>query len=110
MKIYVRPIAREDILRQYRYYLIEENAPNAARRFLESVEAATSSIRRAPGMGAPKLLHHPLLSGLRSWAVPGFNAVRIYYLHSKKQIVILRVLHGRRDVDSLLEENPETAL
>ncbi len=104
MKVYVRSAAREDILRQYRYYLIEKDAALAAERFLDAVEAAIDAVSRTPGMGAPKLLENPLLAGLRSWPVPGFTAVRIYYLHAKNQVRILRVLHGKRDVNSLLED------
>jgi toxin ParE1/3/4 len=107
VKVYVRPIAREDILRQYRYYLLEEDAATAAERFLESAEAAIEGISRTPGMGAPKLLDNPLLKGLRSCPVPGFKAMRIYYLYAESQVLILRVLHGKRDVNFLLEEESE---
>lgn len=107
MKVYVRPTAREDILRQYRYYLVEENAATAANSFLESVEAAIEAISRTPQIGSPKLLNNPVLVGLRSWSVPGFSAVRIYYLHTTNRVVILRVLHGKRDVNALLEDEPE---
>jgi toxin ParE1/3/4 len=108
VKVYVRAAAREDILRQYRYYLIEEDVASVALRFLESAEEAIEAITRTPDMGSPKLLDNPLLRGLRSWPVPGFSAVRIYYLHAKDQVLILRVLHGKRDVNSLLEDESET--
>ncbi len=57
-----------------------------------------------PGAGAPKLLENPSLAGLRSWPVHGFPAMRIYYLHAADELRIVRVLHGKRDINPLLEE------
>jgi hypothetical protein len=34
----IRPRARDDIIRQYRWYLVEKDAPDAAFRFLDAVE------------------------------------------------------------------------
>ena len=56
-----------------------------------------------PGVGAPRHLQNPKLEGLRSWPVYGFPAQRVYYLHDKNQLRIVRVLHGKRDIRSLLE-------
>ncbi len=104
MNVFVRTAAREDILRQYLYYLIEKDAVRAAERFLDAVQAATEKLCRMPSMGAPKTLDNPSLSGLRSWPVSGFPAMRIYYIHSGDDLRIIRVLHGKRDINPLLEE------
>ncbi len=105
MNIYVRTAARDDILSQYRYYLIEKDAARAADRFLEAVQSAIELLCRMPGAGAPKVLENPRLAGLRSWPVRGFPAMRIYYLHAADELRIVRVLHGKRDVNPLLEED-----
>ena len=104
MNIRIRTSAREDIVRQYFYYMIEKDAARAAERFLESVQSAIESLCRMPGAGAPKILENPLLSGLRSWPVDGFPAMRIYYIHSGDDLRIVRVLHGKRDINPLLED------
>jgi toxin ParE1/3/4 len=104
VNVFVRTAAREDILRQYLYYLIEKDAVRAAERFLDAVQAATEKLCRMPSMGAPKTLDNPSLSGLRSWPVSGFPAMRIYYIHSGDDLRIIRVLHGKRDINPLLEE------
>lgn len=104
MNIFVRTAAREDILRQYFYYLIEKDAAPAAERFLEAVQSAIGTLCQIPGAGAPKLLENPRLTGLRSWPVRGFPAMRIYYLHTADELRIVRVLHGKRDINPLLEE------
>ena len=104
MNVFVRTAAREDILRQYFYYLVEKDAARAAERFLEAVQLAIGTLCQMPGAGAPKLLENPSLAGLRSWPVHGFPAMRIYYLHAADELRIVRVLHGKRDINPLLEE------
>ena len=83
MNSHIRTSAREDILRQYFYYMVEKDAARAAEQFLESVQSAIELLCRMPGAGAPKILENPLLSRLRSWPVDGFPALRIYYIHSR---------------------------
>jgi toxin ParE1/3/4 len=104
VNVFVRTAAREDILRQYFYYLIEKDAARAAERFLEAMQSATKALCRMPRAGAPKILDNPSLSGLRSWPVRGFPSMRIYYIHSGADLRIIRVLHGKRDINPLLEE------
>ena len=104
MKVFIRPQAREDILRQFAWYLDEKDSPRAAREFLGAVESAVEEIARHPDIGAPRWFENPKLKGLRSWPVPRFSAIRIYYLHSKDEIRVVRILHGKRDVRSILED------
>jgi toxin ParE1/3/4 len=107
MSVFIRTAAREDILRQYFYYLIEKDAARAAERFLEAVQSAIELLCQMPGAGTPKILENPSLPGLRSWPVRGFTAMRIYYIHSEDGLRIVRVLHGKRDIDPLLEDEPD---
>lgn len=102
----VRPAARKDILRQYRYYLLEEEAEEVAARFLEAAQETIRKLCEYPRMGSPRAFSNPALDGLRSWPVQGFPAIRIYYLIAGKALRIVRVLHGKRDISSLLEEEP----
>ena len=78
MKLVIRPAAREDILRQYRYYLIEKDAEDAAARFLDVARAAMEYLLLCPRVGSPKRLKSAALKGLRSWPVNGFEEIRIY--------------------------------
>ena len=107
MKLSIRTSAREDILRQFAYYLDEKATPQTARRFLDATESAIAILDGMPGMGAPRTFENPKLRGLRSWPVPGFPAMRIYYLHSEDELCIVRVLHGKRDLGSLLEQDAD---
>jgi len=100
---FIRSHAQADILRQYEYYLIEKDAEAAAIRFLLAVQAAVVQVCKQPGIGTPKALDNRRLAGLRSWPVKGFSEIRIYYIVSDDVVRVIRVLHGRRDIDPMLE-------
>lgn len=106
MKYVIRPDAKDDIIRQFRYYLLAD-ALEAATRFLDAVDESIGQLCRMPESGAPKNLKNPLLAGLRSWPVKGFEQVRIYYVVQEEILRVIRVLHGRRDVQTILERTPE---
>src|SRR6476620_10212518 len=53
--------------------------------------------------GTPKLVAKVQLKGLRTWSVRGFDEFRIYYLVQDDLIKVIRVLHGKRDIASILE-------
>lgn len=50
MKKFISPAAREDILRQYRYLLMEQASPLAAERFLRAVRIAIREVCKRPGL------------------------------------------------------------
>jgi toxin ParE1/3/4 len=67
VKSVLRPLAREDVLRQYRYFLIEEDVPEVAERFLLAVRNSIEEVSKRVGIGVPINLKNPKLAGLRSW-------------------------------------------
>ena len=76
-----------------------------ALRFLTAVEEAIQFLYRYPEAGALKELENSRLNGLRSWLVSGFEAIRIYYLRPDEHTLrIVRILHGKRDLDRILEK------
>jgi toxin ParE1/3/4 len=103
VKAVIRPRAQDDILRQFRWYLVEPDAPDAAFRFVEAVEAP---VVRAPNMGAPRKLRSPALKGLRIWPVKDFNDFLIFYVVAGDTVRVIRILHGKRDVDRILKKEP----
>jgi toxin ParE1/3/4 len=98
----IRPAARDDILRQFRYYL-REDAFDAATRFLDAVDESIEAICQMPHIGAPKQSKNPVLAGLRSWPVKGFEDLLIFYLVQPDALRVVRILHGKRDIQRILE-------
>jgi len=100
----IRPNAAEDLDEQLDYYEAEDGL-ELALRFFSAVEEAIQFLYRHPDAGSPKEFANPRLKGLRSWPVPGFENIRLYYLRPDENTLrIVRVLHGKRDLAHILEE------
>jgi len=104
VKHVIQTAARDDINRRFRRYLVDEDAPVIAFRFLEAVEQTVRRLLASPEAGTPKPLKNPVLKGLRSWRVTGFEDIRIYYVIEPERIRIIRVLHGKQDITRILED------
>jgi toxin ParE1/3/4 len=104
VKAVIRPKAHDDILRQFRWYLVEQDAPDAAFRFVEAVETSVEELLRMPGMGAPRKIRNPALKGLRLWPVKAFDEFLIFYVVAGDTVRVIRVLHGKRDIERILKK------
>lgn len=103
MKVVFRPAARRDVLLQVAFY-IDQQALDAAARFPLAVEAAVGQIRALPDLGRLQHLKGAKWSGLRSWPIPEFEDLRVYYFHTEPgHIRIIRIVHGRRDLGLLFD-------
>ncbi|WP_234186170.1 type II toxin-antitoxin system RelE/ParE family toxin [Shinella sp. NM-101] len=102
MKTTVLPSARADILKQIGY-LIDLGLNPVADRFLEAVRMAIDHVSNTPHAGSPRPMKNRRLLGLRTWSIGGFDEIKLYYLVTDDELVILRVLHGRRDIEGILE-------
>ena len=92
------------MVRQFRYYLITLNLPHVAVRFRTAVRQTIQSLQQHPLVGARCDSNNPQLQNLRTWAVAGFEAIRIYYVLDEDTLRIVRILHGKRDVKRILED------
>jgi len=103
VKVLYRQAASDDVVRQFRYYLVTLNLPEVAVRFRTAVRQTVQSLQQHPLVGPRYRSSNPQLQNLRTWAVAGFEAIRIYYLLDEDTLRIIRILHGKRDVKRLLE-------
>jgi toxin ParE1/3/4 len=105
VKHVLRQAAKDDILRQFRYYLLQD-ALDTATRFLDAVDQSIQAICALPHAGAPRLLRNPTLLGLRFRPVTEFDDILIFYLVQPESLRIIPVLHGKRDINKILEREP----
>jgi toxin ParE1/3/4 len=101
VKIEIYPQAEADIIRQFRYYLVAQDAPAVAFRFREAVIESIEQLKRHPRMGT---LFRGSISGLRSWPIKGFEAIRLYYFEVPGSLRVVRMLHGNRNVRRILRQ------
>ena len=79
---------------------IRQDSPGAARRVVESLRDAMANLARMPEMGHVR--EDLALTPLRFW--PVFSYLIIYRPESHP-LQVLRILHGARDVRSLLADD-----
>jgi toxin ParE1/3/4 len=96
----IRPRARLDV--DEHFLRIGANNPEAALRFLDATEQAFIRIQGEPGVGSPRYAKTPSLRGLRMWPIKGFENYLTFYLEHENVVEVIRVLHGARDLKSIL--------
>jgi toxin ParE1/3/4 len=104
-KVVLRPQIPDDLHAITEY--LDRSSTVVADRFFTSAFAAFDDIAAQPGMGSPKHFNRANLGGIRSWAIRGFPNHLIYYRVHAEAVIILAVLHGARDIGSILNDrNP----
>jgi len=88
-----RPQAEADLAEIWWY--IAQDSPDAADVFLDQIEERCAVLAQFPLMGTAR---EDLLPFLRSLVVGSYV---VFYLPVNGGIEIVRVLHGRRDLDAL---------
>jgi plasmid stabilization system protein ParE len=101
VKLIIQTAAEDDMLRQFDWYE-DQGLSDIADRFDLAVRASISAALKRPKAGAPKHLRNPQLAGLRSWSVEGFDEFHVYYLIRDDAFTVVRILHDKRDVSSIL--------
>ena len=94
------PEAQEDLIGIW-IYLAEQASEQVADRQLAGIESACEKLEHWPNAGRQR---DELLPGLRSvLAVP-----YVIFYHVRNDVVeVVRVLHGRRDIDAIFAEPSE---
>ncbi len=79
--------------------------PVSRLRFLDAAEATFGRLAVTPGIGEPVETRDPLVRGLRCSSISGFpNHLIFYYRSSDDEMVVVRVLHGARDLGRIFED------
>ena len=81
---------------------LASNSLSAADRFADAVAPTLDALAAMPGKGSLKSFRHPELSDIRSWNVAGFRDYLILYRPIAGGIQVLAIVHGARDLPSLL--------
>jgi toxin ParE1/3/4 len=98
----VLPAADRDLDDQAAH-LAAEASLETALRFYDAACATFAKIANMPGIGERWQSANPRLTDLRVWRVEGFEKHLIFYGPVADGIDIIRVVHGARDIDRVLE-------
>jgi toxin ParE1/3/4 len=99
--IYLRK-AQEDI-DDITYYISQDNL-EAAVAFFEAVESTCATLSTMPGIGSARDFRNPRFATLRMFPVKRHEKYLIFYQSTDEEILIVRVLHGARDIAALFED------
>ena len=102
---HVLPAADRDLDDQA-VYLATEASLETALRFYDAASTTFGKIASTPGIGERWPSANPRLDGLRVWRIEGFEKHLIFYRMADDGIEIIRILHGARDIDTVLEAEP----
>ena len=99
-----RESARRDLIAQWVWYA--ENASiDTADRFLEAADSTASILASQPETGHRFFVSRPELQGMRRFPVSGgFEKILLFYFPLPDGIEIVRIVHGKRDLEQLLLE------
>ncbi len=96
--------AEEDVERQALY--IAEHNVNAALKFMDCASLSFNFLTDNPYAGSVYKVVVPGVNEIRRWHVKEFTDYLIFYqvLVEENRLIIHRVLHGMRDIGSLLDD------
>lgn len=92
--------AVSDILEQAAWYE-EQSGLTLARRWERAVTSVVLRITTTPAAGAPCTFKAPELRDVRRVPVPRFPKHLVFYRVRSQELIILRIVHGARDLESL---------
>lgn len=92
--------AASDILEQADWYE-EQSGLRLARRWEQAVTSVLLRIATTPAAGAPCTFKAADLKGARRMPVPRFPKHLVFYRIRSQELIILRIVHGARDLESL---------
>ena len=98
----VRPLAWREINTQIDY-LEEQAGLETAERFLDQLIISFEDLSRMPRMGVLCGFRKQATRRLRRWPVKGFENWLIFYQARRDGVEIVHVMHGARDIESLLD-------
>lgn len=101
-QVYKSSVAMRDLIECATY--LGEQRPGFENRFLDSVESTLDFLAGMPETGGLYETQDPRLQGIRVWRVKDFEKYLVFYRLHETGIELVRLLHGARDIASVLEE------
>ncbi len=84
---------------------IGQNSLLTSDNFLLAAEETFKQLGQLPQMGKPCQFSHPKLANIRQLGIKGFKKYLIFYSLTENGVEILRVIHGVRDIKTILEDD-----
>jgi toxin ParE1/3/4 len=83
-------------------YLEDHAGVETAERFIDCLISTFENLARMPRQGVRCSFSKPALKRLHRWPVTDFESWLIFYFPKRDGVEIVHVIHGARDMESLL--------
>jgi toxin ParE1/3/4 len=100
VQLVLSDLAVADILEQADWYIAESGHP-LAKRWDKAVTATVLRTLRNPASGKVCSFRDPELRDVRRLPIGGFPKHLLFYRVRRSKLVVLRVVHGARDLETL---------
>jgi toxin ParE1/3/4 len=106
IELRISEAAALSVVEQADYYR-EAADLHLALRWEAAVDQAVKSLLNLPERGAPCRFRPTALNGHRWIFIPGFPKHMVFYRYSSREqtVLIVQVLHGARDLETILDED-----
>jgi len=103
-RVLKREAAKRDLMQQWVWYA--ENASfDVPDRFLKAANDTLNLLSHQPELGTAFSVRKPELQNMRRFPVSdGFGKMLLFYFPLRDGVDLVRVTHGRRDLERLLAE------
>ena len=102
VRYFLRPKAGDDLDDQS-LYLARKGSPEIGHRFLIAAHETFILLATHPEAGWHPRLKNAELAALRTFRITGFERMLVLYKPRADGVEILRVIHGSRNLDKLLQ-------
>ena len=102
-RIFVRPAAEQDMDEQAEYLAVHGSV-EVGLRFYRAAEETLQLLSRRPRIGGVVEFERRHLRGMRMFPLKAFPKHLVFYRPGEDGIEVIRVLHGARDLESLLQD------
>lgn len=102
-RITLTDLAVADILEQADWYEAQADR-KLGKRWEEAVTSTLLRISQKPNAGSPCTFRADELHGTRRVPVAEFSKHLVFYKSHESEILVLRVIHGARDLESLFSD------
>ena len=90
-------------------YIAKDNLDHSD-RFLQAAEETFKQLRKMPQIGKQSYFSNNRLQNIRQFAIKDFRKYLIFYQTTATGIEIIRVLHGSREIEDILDEDNQEDL
>ncbi|MDJ0733367.1 MAG: type II toxin-antitoxin system RelE/ParE family toxin [Nostocaceae cyanobacterium] len=100
--VYKHPQVIRDLI-DLATYIASDNM-DISDEFLNAAQETFKQLAQTPKIGRVGQFDNPNLADIRQQTIKGFRNYLVFYRIRDADVEILRVLHGRRDIEAILDE------